>query len=51
MNYFIYRIRTKQSFNFNDRIGDILYIDDGTEYFIDGKLNKEKFESNVGEFI
>lgn len=51
MNYFIYRIKTKESFNYNDRIGELLYIDNGDDYFIDGKLNKEKFESNVGEFI
>ena len=52
MNYFIYRIRTKDSFNYNDRIGELLYIEDGNEYFDeDGKLNKEKFESKIGEFI
>ena len=51
MNYFIYRIKTQGSFNFNDRIGELLYIENGNDYFIDGKLNKEKFESNIGEFI
>lgn len=51
MNYFIYRIRTKQNFNYNDRIGEILYIDNGEDFFNEGKLDKSKFENDIGEFI
>ena len=51
MNYFIYRIRTKQNFNYNDRIGDLLYIENGYEFFENGKLNKSRFEKDIGEFI
>ncbi|MBX7382590.1 hypothetical protein [Clostridium chauvoei] len=51
MNYFIYRIKTKENFSYNDRVGDIIYIDNGEDYFIDGKLDKKRFESTVGEFI
>ena len=51
MNYFIYRIRTKQNFNYNDRIGEILYIDNGEDFFNQGKLDKSKFENDIGEFI
>lgn len=51
MNYFIYRIRTKQNFNYNDRIGEILYIENGYDFFENGKLNKSRFENDIGEFI
>lgn len=51
MNNFIFRIKTKRLFNYNDRIGELLYISDGNDYFKNGKLDKDKFESNVGEFI
>lgn len=51
MNYFIYRIKTKANFSYNDRVGEILYIDNGEDYFVDGKLDRKRFESNVGEFI
>ncbi|ELC8350629.1 CRISPR-associated helicase Cas3' [Clostridium perfringens] len=51
MNYFIYRIRTKQNFNYNDRIGELLYIENGCEFFENGKLNKSRFEKDIGEFI
>ena len=51
MNYFIYRIRTKQNFNYNDRIGELLYIENGYDFFENGKLNKSIFEKDIGEFI
>lgn len=51
LNYFIYRIRTKNNFSYSDRIGEVLYLENGEDYFKDGKLDKEKFQSNVGEFI
>ena len=51
MNYFIYRIRTKQNFNYNDRIGELLYIENGCDFFENGKLNKSRFEKDIGEFI
>ncbi|WP_338854953.1 hypothetical protein [Clostridium perfringens] len=51
MNYFIYRIRTKQNFNYSDRIGELLYIENGCDFFENGKLNKARFEKDIGEFI
>lgn len=51
MSNFLYRIRTNYNFSYSDRIGDILYIEEGENYFINGKLDRKKFESNIGEFI
>lgn len=51
MNNFIFRIKTKNTFSYNDRIGELLYIFNGDDYFKNGKLDKSKFQSNVGEFI
>lgn len=51
MNNFIYEIKWSNNFTYNDRIGDLYYIEDGDSYFKDGKIDKEKFETGIGEFI
>ncbi|WP_300347682.1 CRISPR-associated helicase Cas3' [Clostridium sp.] len=51
MNYFIYRIKTNQNFNYNDRIGELIYISNGEDFFENGKLNKTLFEKDIGEFL
>ncbi len=51
MNNFIYEIRWKCDFTYNDRLGELYYIEDGYKYFKDGKLDKEKFKSGIGDFI
>lgn len=39
MNYFLYHITNVV--NYTERIGDIFYIEDGDDYFIEGKFNRE----------
>lgn len=51
MNNFIYRIKCKKNFTYNDRAGELYFIENGDFYFEDGKLNKEKFIKGVGEFL
>lgn len=51
MNYFIYRIKTNQNFSYNDRIGELIYISNGEDFFENGKLNKTLFEKDIGEFL
>lgn len=51
MNNFIYKIKCKKHFPYNDRAGELYFIENGDFYFEDGKLNKEKFIEGVGEFI
>jgi CRISPR-associated endonuclease/helicase Cas3 len=50
MSNFIYRIK-KSDFIYNDRIGEIYYIENGEDYFEDGRLLKDKFENGIGVFI
>lgn len=51
MNNFIYKIKGKKDFVYNDRAGELYFIENGYAYFEDGKLNKEKFVKGIGEFI
>lgn len=50
MNNFIYKIRFT-NLSYNDRIGELIKIDNGDEYFKDNKLDKKKFESSIGELF
>lgn len=51
MNNFIYKIKCKKHFTYNDRVGELYFIENGDFYFENGKLNKEKFTEGVGEII
>lgn len=51
MNNFIYQIKWNENFSYNDRIGELYFIEDGYKYFKDGKLDREIFESGIGDFI
>lgn len=51
MNYFIYEIKKNDNFTYNDKIGSLYCIEDGDEYFKNGKLDKEKFITGIGDFI
>jgi len=51
MNNFIYEIKWNYDFPYNDRLGELYFIEDGDNYFKEGKLNKEKFISGIGDFI
>ena len=51
MNNFIYRIRVKPTFPYNDMIGELYYIDNGEDYFENEKININKLQDGIGEFI
>ncbi len=51
MNGFIYQIRKNHDLMYNDRIGEIFYIEDGDKYFDNGKLNRPKLQGEIGEFV
>lgn len=51
MNNFIYEIKWSYDFPYNDRLGDLYFIEDGYKYFKEGKLDKEKFITGIGDFI
>lgn len=51
MNYFIYQINKNYDLLYNDKIGDLFYIENGEKYFDGEKLDKDKFKKEVGMFI
>lgn len=50
MNYFIYQVK-KIDCSYTEQIGELFYIEEGEEYIENGKLNREKVEGQVTEFI
>ncbi|MBE6059467.1 MAG: CRISPR-associated helicase Cas3' [Clostridium sulfidigenes] len=50
LNYFIYQVK-KSDILYNDRLGELYYIEDGEKYFKDGKIDKEKLTTGIGDFI
>lgn len=50
LNYFIYQVK-KSDLLYNDRLGELYYIEDGEKYFKDGKIDKEKLITGIGDFI
>lgn len=51
MNYFIYKVSKKCDVPYDDKIGDLIYIQDGEKYFLDNKLNKAMLETGIGDFV
>lgn len=51
MNDFIYQIRKNPNLIYNDKVGEIFYIEDGETYFKDGKLDRSKLQDEVGDFV
>lgn len=51
MNCFLYQIKRNTDLIYNDKVGEIFYIEDGEKYFEDGKLNRKKLQGEVGEFV
>lgn len=51
MNYFIYQIRKNPDLIYDDKIGEIFYIDNGEKYFEDGKLNMQRLQGEIGDFV
>ena len=51
MKNFIYEIKWNYDFPYNDRLGDLYFVENGDDYFKEGKLDKEKFISGIGDFI
>lgn len=52
MNEFIYKTNQNASIEkYNDKIGELFYIEDGEVYFEDGKLNRERLQGKDQAFI
>ena len=50
MEYFTWRV-SKCNVSYSDRIGDIYYIENGEEYFENGKFNREKISGSSFEIL
>ena len=51
LNYFVYEINKSVDLIYQGKIGNLYYIENGDEYFENGKLNKDKFKNEVGMFL
>lgn len=51
MNHFIYQINIKTDFIPDDEIGELIYVENGDDYFSYDKLDTEKFNSTAGLFV
>lgn len=51
MNNFIYQIKKNPDLAYNDKVGEIFYIEDGEKYFNDGKLERGKLQNEIGDFV
>lgn len=51
MNNFIYQIKRNPDLIYDDKIGEIIYIEDGEKYFDNGKLDRKKIQGEIGEFV
>lgn len=49
MNYFIYQIKQNSQIIYNEQIGELFYIEDGENYFENGRLNRKRIEGQLGE--
>lgn len=43
LSYFTYKLKNNIDIQYNDIIGDLYCIEDASEYFVNGKLDREKF--------
>lgn len=51
MNNFIYEVQKNNNIIPNEIVGDLYYLEDGESYFKDGKVDKEKLITGIGDFI
>ena len=51
MNNFIYELEGKLNVSINDNIGELVCIEDGEKYFKNGKIDKEKLITGIGDYI
>lgn len=51
LDLFVYKIKKNSNLTFDDRIGEIYYLENGDDFFEDNRLNKAKLEEAGGLFI
>lgn len=51
MRYFMYEVNNVNSFTYDEKVGDIFYIENGEDYFEDGKFDRKKIANESQVFI
>ena len=51
LSYFVYRFKNSVDIHYNDIIGELRCIEDASEYFVDGKLNRDKMAKSSFDFL
>lgn len=51
LNLFIYQIKKNSNIAYTDRVGEIYYIENGEDFFVDSRLDKKRLEEKGGLFI
>lgn len=51
LNLFIYQIKKNSNIAYTDRVGEIYCMENGEDFFVDGRLDKKKLEEKGGLFI
>lgn len=51
MNWFIYQIKKNDNLLYNERVGELFYVDEGEKYFANGKLNKKMIQGELDGFV
>ena len=51
MTYFIYELDKNVKLCYTEQIGDLFYIEEGEQYFQDGRLKKNIMQGMGAEFI
>ena len=51
LNLFIYQIKKNSNITYSDRVGEIYCMENGEDFFVNGRLDKKKLEGEGGLFI
>ena len=51
LSYFTYKLKNNSDIQYNDIIGELYCIEDASEFFINGKLDKDKIEKSSYDFL
>lgn len=51
LNYFIYEINKNIEILYNDKIGELYYVENGEKYFTNNKLDMNKIQGELGRMI
>ena len=51
MDCFIWKVKKQSGLSYTDKVGDMLYIEDGDKYFMNGKLDRKQLTGDTFELL